>query len=425
MILPILLLVVGAVACNLPQQPALPAAATPDIGLMVAQTQTAMAVSQYLTATTPPENPTLTNTPVQAQAPESSPTNTPLAVIQVTTIGPSVTQPPVISPVPAQPNCTNAAKFVNETIPDNTVFTPNQQFMKTWTLQNVGTCTWTPDYALVYTEGDQMSGTSPSPIGQSVPPGGMIQIFLPQTAPQALGLYQGFWKLRSPSGQVFGLGSNAQTAFWVKINVAGQASDTTTFSGPQNLGAPSWVESFDGHSSPWYLGTDSGIDYDLKNGQLVITAGKPTGDQWRVAQPGYLADFYLQADFKSGAVCSGKDGYGLLVRAPDKANGMINSGYVFGFSCDGKYRVYRMDNGSYSGVKNWTANPAVAVGPNKKNVMGVYAKGGKLQLYANGMMIYEFTDSTYSGGLFGLMIRSEATNNYQVFVDQVAAWVLH
>jgi hypothetical protein len=258
-----------------------------------------------------------------------------------------------------------------------------------------------------------------------VPPGGTIQIFLPQTAPQSSGTYQGFWMLRAPSGQPFGLGSKANTAFWVKINVAGLPGDNSPFTGANSLGAPSWVETFDGHSSPWYLGTDSGIDYDLKNGRLVITTSKPTGDQWRVAQPGYLSDFFLQGDFTSGAVCSGKDGYGLLVRAPQKANGVINSGYVFSFSCDGKYRVYRMDNGNYTGIQNWTKSATIARGPNQKNLMGVYAKGDKLQLYANGMLIYEFSDSAYPGGLFGLMIRSEATNNYQVLVDQVSAWVLH
>ena len=56
--------------------------------------------------------------------------------------------------------------------------------------------------------------------------------------------------------------------------------------------------------------------------------------------------------------------------------------------------------------------------------MGIFAKDGKLQLYANGTMVSEFVDGTYPGGLFGLVIRSEVTNNFQVFVDEVAYWLI-
>ncbi len=187
---------------------------------------------------------------------------------------------------------------------------------------------------------------------------------------------------------------------------------------------PGW-KSFNDKSSPWYLGTDDGIDFDIDGGQLVITASKPTGDRWRVAQPGFLDNFYLQSKFATGPTCSGKDGYGLLVRAPNQPDGVIDSGYVFSFSCDGKYRVYRIDAGSYEGLQNWTTAPAVKPGSNQSNVMGIYANGDTLQLYANGILIYAFEDVTYSGGLFGLMIRSEFTEDFKVFVDEVAVWDLN
>jgi len=75
--------------------------------------------------------------------------------------------------------------------------------MKTWTLRNAGTCTWTPDYSLVYIKGEQMSGTSPSPIGQTVHAQWHNPDLPAQKAPenpgeyQAIGSYgiakEGFW----------------------------------------------------------------------------------------------------------------------------------------------------------------------------------------------------------------------------------------
>ena len=404
--LPALYLAIGALltatlSCNLQS-----AAPTQDLAAIVAQTQTAIALNQLLTATSaalqaPP-----------AQTPSPSPTNTSGSAKPIPTTS-----------IPTQTlsiSCTNKAKFEGETIPDNTVFPPGEEFIKTWTFQNAGTCTWSPDYGLVFVKGEQMDGTSPSPIGETVQPNGTIQIFLPQTAPQDPGLHEGYWKLTSPAGQEFGLGQDADVAFWVKILVEPGASSETT-GGVQNLGAPNYIDSFNGPSSSFDLGSDSKISFTLQDGNLVMTGIVPDGDLWRVSSA-YLDDFYLEARFKTGPACSGRDSYGLIVRAPSQPDSIIDSGYVFSFSCEGRYRIYRMDNGAFAGLVNWTVNSAIKPGPNQDNDMLIKAKGSQMQLYANNNLIYEFSDDMYSGGLYGLMIRSDTTANFKVFVKQVAYW---
>ena len=45
----------------------------------------------------------------------------------------------------------DAAAFVRDvTIPDGTIVEPGRDFTKTWRLKNVGTCSWTTAYALVF-----------------------------------------------------------------------------------------------------------------------------------------------------------------------------------------------------------------------------------------------------------------------------------
>ena len=404
----IVLLVVAALACNVPGL----SSTKNDVAAVVGKTQTAWAVNQLLTPTTavptvPP--PTSTLSPSQLSTTNAASLST-AQVLQTT----------------ATSVCTNMAKFDGETIADNTSFAPGQEFIKIWTLRNVGTCIWSPDYELVSVNGEAMGGTSPAPIGKTVKPNNAVQIYLPQKAPDSPGEHQGSWMLRSPAGQLFGLGAKADVAFWVKIQVVSGMSTPIVggIVGPQNLGAPTWSESFDSKRNPWYLGPDSDISFDINNGSLLMTAFHPIGDQWRVAASSYLDNFHLQANFRTGGVCNGKDGYGLLVRAPDKPNGNINSGYVFSFSCAGEYRIYRMDNGKFNGIINWTSNPAIKPGPNQANSMGIYAKAGQMQFFANGTLLDDFIDVTYSGGLFGLTVRSETTNNFQVFVDDIAFWLI-
>jgi hypothetical protein len=386
-------LILAALACNRVQP-----IATPDIDLMVAQTQTAIAVAELL-------------------APTATASVTPTAIITT-----QVTVSPTGTIAATQtPNCTDLAKFINETIPDNTEFAPGAQFMKIWTFQNIGTCTWSADYKLVFESGDQMGGTSPAPIGQTVPPNGTIQIYLPQTAPSETGEHQGFWKLQNLANQNFGLGNDGSKAFWVKIKVVPGAPSTSGL----NLGPASQVFTFDTKSgTPFYLGDSEDISFVIDNGELIMTAFEPAGDQWRVAELGQFNNLVVESNFRTGSKCSGRDSYGMIVRAPSQPDNIIDSTYAFAFNCDGKFRVYRMDNGNYTGIVNWTAHPSLLPGPNQRNTMTVSADGNKLQLYANGMLVYEFIDSTYPKGLIGLLIGSGGTQNFQVAVEQLSLWQL-
>jgi len=44
------------------------------------------------------------------------------------------------------------------TVPDGWLITPGLVFKKTWRLKNIGTCTWTRNYSLVFAGGEQMGG---------------------------------------------------------------------------------------------------------------------------------------------------------------------------------------------------------------------------------------------------------------------------
>jgi hypothetical protein len=141
------------------------------------------------------------------------PTNT-IAPQATATQGVAPTSTVTIAPTA---NCTNLAKFVSETVPDLTYYAPNTAFVKTWTLQNLGTCTWGAGYALVFDSGDQMGGAASTPMTASVPPNALYTFSVNLTAPATSGTFTGNWKIQSPQGVRFGIDTNGTKAFTVKI----------------------------------------------------------------------------------------------------------------------------------------------------------------------------------------------------------------
>jgi hypothetical protein len=101
--------------------------------------------------------------------------------------------------------------------------TRSSTFVKIWRIRNAGTCSWTPSYALVFTSGDAMSGPSVVALTENVDPGESVDLAVTLTAPNRDGDYRGYWKLRNASGALFGIGAQADTAFWVDIRVGGPA----------------------------------------------------------------------------------------------------------------------------------------------------------------------------------------------------------
>ena len=157
------------------------------------------------TATATTEEPTDTSVPPTST---STPTNTPT---------PTDTPTPTPSPTPIP--C-NWARFVEDvTISDGTVFVPNANFTKTWRINNAGTCTWTTAYELLFVDGSRMDAPRAVDFPDRVRPGETVDLSVALTAPEDEGRYRGYWMLRDETGEVFGVGQEADGAFWVEIKV--------------------------------------------------------------------------------------------------------------------------------------------------------------------------------------------------------------
>ena len=189
----------------------------------VQQTIAAIVNSQITataTAVTETASPSPTSLPTQALS-------TPQPTLKITpTMGPvTQTSTPVILCDQA-----GAGNPIDVTIPDDTVITAGQSFVKTWKLVNAGTCTWTSSYSATFFYGDRMGAPESVPLKGNVLPSQNVEISVEMVAPQTPGTYQGNWKMTNPEGELFGIGPNGNLPFWVRIVVAANPTTPTSTS---------------------------------------------------------------------------------------------------------------------------------------------------------------------------------------------------
>jgi hypothetical protein len=152
------------------------------------------------------QSPTSTLPPVQPPA-TPYPTYTPFPTA-------TNTKAPTATSVP----CNHVQFIADITVADKANFAPGTQFTKIWRLKNIGSCTWTDDYNLVFFSGDKLEGKTLISLPKEVSPGETVNVAVSLKAPSATGTYVGYWQLRNDKGIPFGLGVEDKP-FWVEIKV--------------------------------------------------------------------------------------------------------------------------------------------------------------------------------------------------------------
>jgi len=125
-------------------------------------------------------------------------------------------------------NQASAGMPLDVTIPDDTRLDPNTDFTKIWRLENAGSCTWTNEYSLVWFSGEEFGSVKHQPILTDVTSGQTTEIAVDLVSPEEPGLHSGFWMLQSDKGELFGIGPDGNSPFWVRIQVSAVSTATPT-----------------------------------------------------------------------------------------------------------------------------------------------------------------------------------------------------
>jgi hypothetical protein len=195
------------------------------------------------------------------------------------------------------------AQFIADvTIPDGTNFAPGTAFKKTWRLKNIGTCAWNSnDVSLIFDSGERMGAPASLALPTTVNPGQTVDITLDMTAPSSAGHYFGYYKFKSASGGVFGIGSTANKTFWVEIRVS--SSSGTGYDFTANAASAAWSSGAGALSFPGTDGSANGFGLNLNNPKLE--SGVTSAQAGLLFAPNNVTNGYVQAAYPAFRVQSG------------------------------------------------------------------------------------------------------------------------
>lgn len=318
-------------ACNMPTSPT--STSAPVSSTLAAQTLQAMMTQVSGKATTPP---LITATP-RANAPTTTPAQaTSTKAPEEPTQPPAATSTSTPKPVPC-----DAAAFVSDvSVPDGSTFTSNTQFVKTWRLKNVGTCTWSTSYAVVFIEGNAMSTPAATNLPGKVAPNETIDISLTMTAPATAGTYRGNWKLRNASGVIFGTGQSGNGSFYAEIKVAAPTSINGSYSFVDNYCAAEWSNASNAVACTTKDGSASG--FVLRLDKPVLETGASENEPGMITVPQQVNDGVIRGKYPP-----------ITVKAGDTFRSIVGCEYEAS-SCKVRFQLdYQVDNGAVQTLGSW------------------------------------------------------------------------
>jgi hypothetical protein len=151
-----------------------------------------------------------------------TPTVTPEPPTPTATFLPSPTA--VVSQGGSQLACYFAAFVADISIPDGKIMLPGTKFTKTWQIKNIGSCPWDTSHKLYLQSGEGMTTSTSIPLTKTIYPGEAVNLSVDMTAPEAEGIYTGYWRIATPYGGSFGVGTT-DTSLVAKITVARKPKD--------------------------------------------------------------------------------------------------------------------------------------------------------------------------------------------------------
>lgn len=181
----------------------------------------------------------------------SLPTNSPTAFPTYT----------LVPPIQTITKCDAAAFVTDVSYPDGAIVGRGNAFTKTWRIKNVGTCTWTTAYDLVYVSGEKFGGKNVVALPASVGPGRSVDVSIQLTAPNQDGRYRGYWKLRNASDIQFGFGATGESTLYVDVNVSGYT--VTGYDLASNICDAKWRNGNSDLPCPGAEGANSGFAYRI------------------------------------------------------------------------------------------------------------------------------------------------------------------
>jgi len=185
------------------------------------------------------------------------------------------------------------------------------------------------------------------------------------------------------------------------------------------LGEPDGMDTFDNFNN-WSKFNNDCFANDIQDGRFLMTArGMANIACWTFNWP-QMADFYVETIVQNPGECQPDDSFGMIFRAPDNLKG-----YLVGLTCDGRMGLLNWDGQTATNIIPWLSHPAINLGLNAVNRIGIGVYGTEFQMYANGHFMGQAQDNIYTEpGKLGYYVFASTQSAFTTKYDDLAVWLL-
>ena len=299
----------------------------------------------------PGDLPTQGNLPAPSATAVVEPTQVP---ISLPTLAPYTA---TFIPSPTIDSCYQAKFITDVTIPDGTKILPGNTFTKTWRIQNVGTCSWDTDFAVVFDSGQSTGAPAATAFPAAVQQGGTIDVSVIITAPSDKGEYTWKFMLRSDTGRIFGFGTNSAYPMTAVIKVDSIAffpllpgsidlifPETVKYDFSSNYCSAKWMSIFGELSCPGGVSDSQG--FVVRNDDPKLQDGKVYSGKAIETHPLFLDDGVIRGEYPA-----------ILIENGNRFRAIIGCGYN-GTKCNVIMTVSYNDTGTWKQLGTWTVDYA-------------------------------------------------------------------
>jgi len=228
----------------------------------------------------------------------------------------------------------------------------------------------------------------------------------------------------APTGTPTPLPSETATATTVWF----PATDTPTFfatqfaaptlDSPPGVGEMIYSDAFD-QPAEWETSSSAQASSMVTRNRLVLSISEPGAAPFSMlslrGEP-VVGDFYAEASVDL-SLCSGKDEYGMLVRAGSNADF-----YRYVVNCSGQVRLERVRAGVSYPLLDWLTSGDAPTGAPAQVKLGVRAAGRELRVYLNDHYQFSQSDPVFSSGTIGFFILSSGKTPVTVSFSDLSVY---
>lgn len=180
---------------------------------------------------------------------------------------------------------------------------------------------------------------------------------------------------------------------------------------------PTTSDDFRRDNDTWNIEPDEGATFFYRGRTFHIKVDAPEWIGWSAGEI-TTTDFLLEVDTQYVDGPADAE-YGVIFRQVDADNY-----YFFAISRSGSYGMWRLEDGEWQTLVEWTATDAIDTSEDALNRLGILAEGTQLTLLVNDVALTQLEDETFASGKVALALGTFDEAGAEVAFDNLDIWAI-